>query len=288
MAVNKNTYGLPDEMLQLIGSAPELNFSMPQQNASAQFATPGVRSSNLISALRSIPGAANPGFTRYANQANGATLSPTVRKTLNVISPARLTLPKYIAPPEVSLPGGDVQTPAVRPDPVVLPRDIIFDPVLPDLDPVVPDPVEPDPVTPDPEIPDVVVPDPEDPDPVDPDPDYIDPTELDPFELDPLVYPEEPTEERPGTVEITPVDPNEETPQDDGTTQGILDEINSWPVVLEPESGVSELDPFLPEPDPEPLPEDEAAFIDAWLAEQFGGGGGGKSVFDETLGSLEF
>lgn len=253
MAIKRETYGLPDETLQLIGDAPELDFGMQQQTGAAQFATPGVRRSDLISALRGIPGAANTGFTRYANAANGAALTPNSRKYAGANSPSRLGMQGYVAP-AVTLPGGETQTPVVRPDPVVLPPDIIFDPPVIDPDPVDPDPVEPDPVTPDPVLPDPVVPDPVEPDPVDPDPYYIDPTELDPFELDPLVYPEVPERERIGTVEITPVDPNEETPQDDGTTDDILDLINYLNSVT-PGTGTT---------------------------------GGGKSVFDETLGSLEF
>lgn len=304
MAVNNKTYGLPDQTLQLIGSSPNFNFPSLQGGTTAQFATPDVRSSNLISALRGIPGSQNQGVTQYANQANGAALSPTVRKPVNVMSPARLTMPKYIAPPEVSAPGGDVQTPAVMPDPFVLPRDIIFDPVLPDVDPVVADPVEPDPEVPDPVDPDPVDPDPVDPDPIEPD--VEEPIE-DPFYLDPLEVPEVP--EKTGTVEITPVDPDEESPQDDGTTEGILDEINSWPV--DPPEVAPEPAPVMPEPEPEPyVPEpyvepysepyvepyapdpyfpepdpyvpdsgpeisgDEAAFIDDWLASQFGDFGG--------------
>ena len=247
MAVNNNTYGLPDPSLQLIGSSPNFNFPALQGGTTAQFATPDVRNANLISALRSIPGAANPGFTRYANQANGAALAPTVRKPVNVNSPAKLTLPKYVAPPEVSSPGGEVQTPINMPEPVVLPPDIIFN--LPVTDPSV---IDPDPVEPDPEVPDPVDPDPVDPDPVDPDPvvpDVEEPIE-DPFYLDPLEVPEVP--EKTGTVEITPVDPDEESPQDDGTTEGILDEINSWPV--DPPEVAPEPAPVMPEPEPEPEP----------------------------------
>ncbi len=226
MAVNRNTYGLPDSTLQLIAGSPELSIPSMQQGSAAQFATPDVRRSDLISALRGIPGAANPGFTRYANAANGSALAPGARKPLNVISPARLTMAKYIAP-EVVLPGAE--TPYVPPD-----RPFVPDLIYPDIinsDPIVPDPEVPEP----PEVPEgtplvldpVVDPvvDPED-DPVDPDPDYFEPTELDPFVLDPLIYPQDPVKERDGTVIIEPVDPNEEFPQDDGTTDDILELIN--------------------------------------------------------------
>lgn len=229
MAERRETYGLPDETLQLIAGSPELSIPMMQQGSAAQFATPDVRRSDLISALRNIPGAANPGFTRYANKANGRALDVNLRNTLGAMSPAKLAMQKYVAP-EVTLPVAE--TPYVAPD-----RPFVPDLVYPDV--INPDPIDPDPK--DPELPDppevpkgtplvldpVVDPvvDPED-DPVDPGPDYIEPTELDPFVLDPFVFKEVPEREKIPTVTIEPVDPNEEFPQDDGTTQDILDLIN--------------------------------------------------------------
>jgi hypothetical protein len=234
MAVNNETYGLPNETLQLIASSPDLNFLLPQQGTSAQFATPDVRRSDLISALRNIPGAANPGFTRYANAANGAALTANLRKSGGANNPAPLTMPAYVAPPQVGGGGGEIQNPGIVPiapfvpDVVVpeLPEPDIFDPGVVDPEPVDPVVIDPEvtPETPDPEV-------------IEP---FIDDLPDDPFIPAPLEVPDIP--EKTGTVEITPVDPDEESAQDDGTTQGILDEINSWPV-----------NP--PEPTPEPLPE---------------------------------
>ena len=134
MAVNRNTYGLPDSTLQLIAGSPELSIPSMQQGSAAQFATPDARRSDLISALRGIPGAANPGVTRYANAANGSALTPAARKQLNVISPARLSLAKYIAP-EVALPSGEIGTPYVKPDTPFV-NDFVFRDVVVDDDDV--------------------------------------------------------------------------------------------------------------------------------------------------------
>lgn len=239
MAVNKNTYGLPDATLQLIGAAPELNFGSAQQG--------GVPMSNLISALRGERSSNNPGVRLLANRANGDGITFNRKPTSLSKAIPILKMPKAITP-DVTLPGGETQTPYVRPDRPVVP-DLIYpdivDPFVDPEDPVDPDPEDPDPEDPeilDPDVidPDVIDPDPVDPDPVDPDPvtpdpvdpdpvdpDWVDPTELDPFVLDPLVYPEEPKKDRDGTVIIEEVDPNEESPQDDGTTGDILDLINS-------------------------------------------------------------
>ena len=217
----KETYGLPDETLQLIAGSPELSVPMMQQG--------GASRSDLISALRGIPGAANPGFTRYANAANGPALNVKLSNTLGAMSPAKLAMQKYVAP-QVTMP--IAETPYVPPD-----RPVVPDLIYPDI--INPDPIDPDPE--DPEVPDppevpegtplvldpIVDPvvDPED-DPVDPDPDEFEPTELDPFVLDPFVFKEVPERVRDGTVTIEPVDPNEEFPQDDGTTDDILELIN--------------------------------------------------------------
>lgn len=242
----RETYGLPDETLQLIAGSPELSIPMMQQGSAAQFAAPDVRRSDLISALRGIPGAANPGFTRYANKANGPALNVKLSNTLGAMSPAKLAMQKYVAP-EVVLPGADVGGSGgsvvdkfefndfvvddfVDDEIVDDDRDVLVDPVVDTGTPLVLDPVD----------------DPED-DPVDPDPDEFEPTELDPFVLDPFVFKEVP-DRRDGTVIIEEVDPNEEFPQDDGTTQDILDLIN---------------------------------YLNSST-------GGGKAIFDETLGTLEF
>lgn len=220
MAVNKNTYGLPDETLQLIAASPELNFGSARSN---------MPTSNLISALRGEASSNNPGVRLLANRANGAGITFNRKPTSLSKAIPILKMPKAITP-DVTLPGGETQTPFEPPyvPPYVPP----FFPPSVDPDPLDPDPLDPDPLDPDPEDPDPLDPtpldpDPEDPDPLDPDPDWIDPTELDPFELDPLVYPEDPKTERDGTVIIEEVDPNEESPQDDGTTGDILDLINS-------------------------------------------------------------
>jgi len=98
MAVKQETYGLPDETLQLIASAPELSYLLDQAGAAAQFATPDVRRSDLISALRSIPGPGNPGFTRYANGANGAALNFKPRTYRGANNPGVLGMQGYVAP----------------------------------------------------------------------------------------------------------------------------------------------------------------------------------------------
>lgn len=217
MAVNRNTYGLPDSTLQLIAGSPELSIPMMQQGSAAQFATPDVRRSDLISALRGIPGAANPGVTRYANAANGSALTPSSRKQLNVISPARLTMAKYVAP-EVVLPGADVGGPGgsvvddfdfkdfvvddVVDDEIVDDgdKDVIDDPFVPVGTPIVDNTVVNDDTVED---------------------DFV--VDLDTSLLDDLVLPEE--KEKTGKVDLEVVDGLEA--QDDGTTEGILDLINA-------------------------------------------------------------
>lgn len=260
MALNKNTYGLPDPTLQLIGSAPELNFGAAPQGGMT----------SIISALRGERSSNNPGVTLLANKANGNGITFNRKPTAASSFVPILKMPKVIAP-DVTLPTADTSTPYVKPDVPKVP-DVPYVPVIDDPDVVDPDPVDPDPVDPDP-----VDPDPVDPDPVDPDPDWVDPTELDPFVLDPLVYPEDPVKERDGTVTIEPVDPNEDTPQDDGTTQDILDLINSG---------------LVPGPQEDVIQDDGTTgdiqdLID-YLNSSFGGGGGGKAMFDETAANMAF
>ena len=218
MARKQDTYGLPDETLQLIASSPDLGFLLPQQGTTAQFAKPDVRRSDLISALRSIPGAANPGFTRYANGANGQPLIPSSSKNRGANNPAMLSMAAYVAP-EVTLPGGE-SPPYIPPDvppyvPPFIPAGV--DPVDPvDPDPLDPTPLNPDPIDPDPIDPTPLDPGPEDPeDPEDPEPsirtkiidsdipDEIDPNSI-PFIPDfPLDLPEIPdVPDRTGVVEI--------------------------------------------------------------------------------------
>ena len=218
----KEDYGLPDETLQLIAAAPSIfagnRYLQPRDNTNTRL--PG---SALIAALRD-DGTGNSGFTQYANRANADSASARTTRR-NLFAPNNLTMARGTR--NVTLPGAETTVPTTR-----VPR--VLGPLLPvdpdPVDPVAPvDPVDPDPVVPTPVVPDPVVPDPVDPDPVDPDPvdPELTPTELPPFVLDPLLYPQVPTKEKIGTVEITPVDPNEETPQDDGTTQDILDLINA-------------------------------------------------------------
>lgn len=99
-------YELPDETLQLIAASPEFAVPMMMQGGEAQFSTPDVRRSDLISALRSISGPGNPGFTRYANAKNGAALDYTKRNYRGANNPAVLAMKKYVAP-DVVLPGGE-------------------------------------------------------------------------------------------------------------------------------------------------------------------------------------
>jgi hypothetical protein len=117
MAIRRETYGLPDETLQLIGAAPELDFGMQQQTGAAQFATPGVRRSDLISALRSISGSGNSGVTRFANKGNASMAA--LRNYRGANNPGILSMGKYVAP-EVVLPGGETQTPYFRPKDLVV------------------------------------------------------------------------------------------------------------------------------------------------------------------------
>ena len=223
----KEDYGLPDETLQLIAAAPSLfaggKYLQQRTNLSSR-----QDPSAWIAALRGT-GTDNPGFTQYANRANADSASARTTRR-NLFAPNNLTMARGTR--NVTLPGAETTVPTTRVPRVLGPLlPVDPDPVDPDpVDPVAPvDPVDPDPVVPTPVVPDPVVPDPVDPDPVDPDPvdPELTPTELPPFVLDPLLYPEVPTKEKIGTVEITPVDPNEETPQDDGTTQDILDLINA-------------------------------------------------------------
>lgn len=206
-----NKYELPNETLRLIAGSPELSIPMMQQG--------GASRSDLISALRGISGAANPGFTRYANAANGSALAPATRKQLNVISPARLTMAKYIAP-EVVLPGADIGGPGGSvvddfdfKDFVV--DDVVDDEIVDDGDKdVLDDPFVPvgngTPIVDNTVVNDDTVED-----------DFV--VDLNNSLLDDLVLPDE--KEKTGIVDMEVVDGLEA--QDDGTTEGILDLINA-------------------------------------------------------------
>lgn len=302
MARKQETYGLPDETLQLIASSPDFGFLLPQQGTTAQFATPDVRRSDLISALRNISGPANPGFTRYANKANAPALNVNLRNTRGAMSPVKLAMQKYVAP-EVVLPGGDTQVPYTPPTTPVVP-----DVIVPDLDPVIPDPVIPDPVDPDPVVPDPVVPDPVYPDPVDPlpsiytkpivsdIPDDIDPDEIplipapDILETIPSIYTKEikssiPDEIDPSTIPLIipdfPLDLPEipEVPDRTGIVEMYPGD-TVIPEVVGPKKGGGG-----------DLPEE----FDKYLVDEilnslsFGGGGGavgGGKPFDDTYGNI--
>lgn len=299
MAIEKNTYGMPDPTLQLIARSQQQNSLMPQQNSPAQFATPDVRSSNLISALRGIPGASNSGFTRYANAANGAALSPTMRTAAGANSPAQLTMPTYVAPPLPVSGGGDTASPTPINSPISFVPRVIPEPVFePVLEPELPSPDEDFPPT------------------------YIEPVLPSPDEDFPPTYIEpalpSPDEDFPSTyIEPEPVDKSywdDEVREEVGPSRGLIknqeelpEEFDQYlqplpspdadfpstypepepyvpepaPYVPELEPYVSEFDPFFPEPEPEPIADDEAAFIDTWLADQFGGGSGFDSVADD-------
>jgi hypothetical protein len=226
-------YELPNQTLQLIAGSPELSVPMMRQGGSSR--------TDLISALRNISGPTNPGFTRFANNPNGAALNSTKRNYRGANNPGLLSMGKYVAP-EVVLPGGETRTPYVRPDDLVS-NDLVFNDVVNDDvvdddvvdDDVVDDDVVDDDVVDDDVVDDVVDDDVVDDDVVDDDvvdddvvddDGWIDPTEFDPVDLDELVIPEITQDEKTGTVTIEDVDPNEESPQDDGTTADILDLIN--------------------------------------------------------------
>jgi hypothetical protein len=344
MAVENNTYVLPDEMLNLIASAPELNFSMPQQTSSAQFATPGVRRSDLISALRNTPGAANTGFTQYANPTNGMALQPTSRKAAGEANnPTRLAMQKYDGPVPVFVPDADLQPPQIRPEDPVLPNlpDVLEPEILepkvvePELsiytDPIISD--IPDEIRPE-DIPQIIPTEPIDlpdlpeqkeledksfwDDSGDPSI-YTDPivsdipdeavkpedipliTPADPIELpelpevkepedksfwddagDPSIYTDPIISDIPDVIQ--PEDIPLITPSEPIELPELPDVADPEPYVPEPAPYVPEPEPYIPEPEfyfpelepyvpePEPLPEDEEA-IDAWLMDQFGGGG---------------
>jgi hypothetical protein len=154
-------YELPDETLQLIAASPELAVPMMMQGGEAQFATPDVRRSDLISALRSISGRGNAGVTRFANAKNGTSLNMGAYRGAN--NPGVLGMGKYVAP-DVVLPGGEtntvINTPVVDKliyddivDDEVIGDEIIDDEVIDDeviddsLDDPIDDPLDPvDPV----------------------------------------------------------------------------------------------------------------------------------------------
>jgi hypothetical protein len=283
MAVNKNTYGLPDETLQLIAGSPDLNFSRGTND-------PGLTS--MISALRGERSSNNPGVQLLANRANGAGINFNRKPTSTSTRVPILTMAK-VPKTETTLPVGETQPPYVPPYvPPYLPPGVDPDPL--DPDPLDPDPEDPDPEDPDPVDPTPLDPDPEDPDPLDPDPDWVDPTELDPFELDPLVYPEEPKKDRDGTVIIEEVDPNEELPQDDGTTDDILDLINSGLPGDQDDfiqddgttDGIQEIIDNMDGGSRGSGGGDE--FEDSDFGYDFGGGGGGKYFDDQSAATIEF
>ena len=275
MAVNRNNYGLPDNTLQLIAGSPELSVPMMQQGV-------GTRT-DLISALRGISGPANPGFTRYANAANGSSLTPAARKPLNVISPARLTLAKYVAP-EVTLPGAEPPDvpPYVPPyvpsfvnndviDDDIVDDDIVDDAIVDDRD-VLDDPVEDDGT----EVTDDAV-----------DDDVVDGLDID-FDdswLDDVVVPEE--KEKTGIVDMEVVDGLEA--QDDGTTDGILDLINAGLDVGSDRDGTVIIEPVDPY---EEFPQDDGTTADILdlinYLNSASGGGGKPQMNDVSWGELEF
>ena len=111
MARKQDTYGLPDETLQLIAAFPEVAAAMMQQGGEAQFATPNVRRSDLISALRGIAGPENTGVTRFANDDNGAMTG--LRGYRGANNPGMLRM-KYVAP-ELILPGAETSVPPYVP-----------------------------------------------------------------------------------------------------------------------------------------------------------------------------
>jgi len=286
MAVNRNTYGLPDSTLQLIAGSPELSIPMMQQGSAAQFATPDVRRSDLISALRGISGPANPGFTRYANGANGAALTPSSRKYRGANNPGMLGMGKYVAP-EVVLPGGEIGTPYVKPDTPFV-NDFVFRDVVVDDDVVDDDVVDDDVVDDDVVDDDVVIDD----DVVD-DNVVIDDTVEDGFDIDldttlleDVVVPDE--KEKTGIVDMEVVDGLEA--QDDGTTDGILDLINAGFGDGSEREGTVIIEPVDPD---EESPQDDGTTADIldlinYLNSSLGASGGGKAIFDETAGTMEF
>lgn len=128
-------YELPDETLQLIAASPELAVPMMMQGGEAQFATPDVRRSDLISALRGMSGPANPGVTRFANKGNASMAGLRAYRGAN--NPGILSMGKYVAP-EVVLPGAETYIPRyVRPvvndivgDDTVVEDDVIDDDII--------------------------------------------------------------------------------------------------------------------------------------------------------------
>lgn len=113
MKKKQETYGLPDETLQLIAASPELSFLLSPDEGAMQVATPGLRRSDLISALRSISAAENAGFNRFDNLENDDALDINLRQSRGANNPSRLSM-KYIAP-AVELPGAETQPPYVPP-----------------------------------------------------------------------------------------------------------------------------------------------------------------------------
>lgn len=80
-------YELPDETLQLIAASPELAVPMMMQGEASR--------TDLISALRGMAGPANSGVTRFANVANGS--NDGMRGYRGANNPGMLRM-KYVAP----------------------------------------------------------------------------------------------------------------------------------------------------------------------------------------------
>lgn len=206
MAVNKNTYGLPDETLQLIGAGPELNFGSAPQG--------GVPMSNLINALRGERSSNNPGVRLLANRANDAGITFNRNPAAASNRFPILTMPKG-SRTEATLPsgGGGGGGGVVGGD-----GGGVF--IIDDFtdDEIIDDDVIDEEVVDDDIVDDEVV------------DDDTDDTVDDDFEMDldtdlnvDLDVPED--KEKTGIVEMEVVDGLEA--QDDGTTDGILDLINA-------------------------------------------------------------
>lgn len=284
MAAYKNTYGLPDPTLQLIGPAPELNFG----------AAPNGGMTSVINALRGERSSNNPGVTLLANKANGKGITFNRKPTASSNIIPILRMPKAIAP-DVTLPTADSGTPYVKPDRPVVP-DLIY-PVI-DKDPVDPDPDLPDPEVEDPDVPEVPDPDPydstpdviedvPDPDPYDPTPDIIeDLPEPDPYDPSPDIIEDlpdpDPYDPSPDIIEDLPdPDPYDDSPVD---TSGLMPELTDgsyWDSSTSPEP----VGPTRGQPE---LPEEFDAYLAGEILNLLGGSGGGKSMFDETAANMAF
>jgi hypothetical protein len=292
---------LANALLQLIGASPDMAaMQAPEQQAAPSLARGGT--SSLIQALRggeSKNSAGNPGISYFDNPENGAAIN-FQRTGGGLFNPAILKMlrtPK----PTVQLPKAETGTPYVKPiDPVVDDfdfKDIVIDDVV-DED-VVDDVVDDGDVLDDPVV-DVGTPI------VDGtvvDDDTVEDdlgTNLDTTLLTDLVVPEE--KEKTGIVDMEVVDGLEA--QDDGTTGGILDLINAGLGDNSEKTGTVDIEVVDPNVD---IGSDDGTTQDIldlinYLDtsgypggipgydgyEQYGQKGGGKAIFDETLGALEF